>query len=118
MKDRSARILPYQPTDFTVVSGDDTLERLREAFAKETTLYVGGFRLSPMVDDLTVGIKKGLHHVVNLPFPANLLRPYLCYIDSMTISLTVAEDNGHACLFNSAPDAIHLNRLRAIELFM
>lgn len=90
--------------------GDDALERLRMAFAKETALYVGGLRLPPMVNDVTVGIHEGLHHVVSLPFSATLLRPYLCYIDSMTIPLTVAKDNGHACVFNSAPDAIHLGR--------
>ena len=71
---------------------------------------MGGFRLPPMMDDLTVGINEGLHHIVSLPFPATLLWPYLCYIESMAIPLTIAKDNSHACLFNSAPDAIHLGR--------
>ena len=69
---------------------------------------MGVFRLPPMMDDLAVGINEGLLPIVSLPFPATLLWPYLCYIESMAIPLTIAEDNGHACLFNSAPDAIHL----------
>lgn len=76
----------------------------------KTALYVGGFRLPPMVDDLTVGINEELHHVVSLPFSATLLQPYLYYIDSVTIPLAVAKNNGDACLFNNAPDAIHLGR--------
>ncbi len=38
------------------------------AFAKETTLYVGRLGLPPMVNDLTIGINKGLHHAVSVLF--------------------------------------------------
>ena len=65
------------------------------AFTKDTALY-----------NLIVGIKEGLHSIVSLPFPATLLWPYLCYRPN----LSLAKDNGHACLFNSVPDAIHLGR--------
>ena len=41
-----------------MISGNDALQRLRVAFAKETTLYMGRLRLPPMVDDLTVGINE------------------------------------------------------------
>ena len=57
-------------TNFTVISGDDALERLRVAFTKETALYMGGFRLPPMMDDLAVGINEELLPIVSLPFPA------------------------------------------------
>ena len=57
-KGRSAGTLPYQIADFTMISGNDALQRLRVAFAKETTLYMGRLRLPPMVDDLTVGINE------------------------------------------------------------
>ena len=94
-----------------MISGNDPLQRLRVAFAKETTFYVRRLGLPPMVEDLPIGTNKGLRHAVSVPFLATWLQSYLSGIGSVTFPLTVAKHNGHACLCNSASDAIHLNRL-------